>query len=89
MKCSLGISNFLEEVSSLSHPIVFLYFFAMITKEECLGVQEGKEGNRLGTNCCDGVKRGWELICRSLAGSSFNFFYFSDVISLNMLINLC
>ena len=25
MKCSLGISNFLEEVSSLSHSIVFLY----------------------------------------------------------------
>ena len=26
MKCSLGISNFLEEISSLSHSIVFLYF---------------------------------------------------------------
>ena len=33
MKCSLGISNFLEEISSLSHSIVFLYFFALITKE--------------------------------------------------------
>ena len=31
MKCSLGISNFLEEISSLSHSIVFLYFFALIT----------------------------------------------------------
>ena len=28
MKCSLGMSNFLEEVSSLSYSIVFLYFFA-------------------------------------------------------------
>ena len=28
MKCSLGISDFLEEISSLSHSIVFLYFFA-------------------------------------------------------------
>ena len=28
MKCSLGISNFLEELSSLSHSVVFLYFFA-------------------------------------------------------------
>ena len=28
MKCSLGISNFLEEISSFSHSIVFLYFFA-------------------------------------------------------------
>ena len=25
--CSLGVSNFLEEISSLSHSIVFLYFF--------------------------------------------------------------
>ena len=33
MKCSLGISNFLEEVSSLSHSVVFLYFFALITEE--------------------------------------------------------
>ena len=33
MKCSLGISNFLEETSSLSHSIVFLYFFALITEE--------------------------------------------------------
>ena len=33
MKCSLGISNFLEEMSSLSHSIVFLYFFALITEE--------------------------------------------------------
>ena len=31
MKCSLGISNFLEEMSSLSHSIVFLYFFALFT----------------------------------------------------------
>ena len=33
MKCSLGSSNFLEEISSLSHFIVFLYFFALITEE--------------------------------------------------------
>ena len=26
MKCSLGIFNFLEDISSLSHSIVFLYF---------------------------------------------------------------
>jgi len=31
MKCSLGISNFLEEICRLSHSIVFLYFFALIT----------------------------------------------------------
>ena len=33
MKCSVGISNFLEEISSLSHSIVFLYFFALITED--------------------------------------------------------
>ena len=33
MKCSLGISNFLEETFSLSHSIVFLYFFALIAEE--------------------------------------------------------
>ena len=27
MKCSLGTSNFLEEISSVSHSVVFLYFF--------------------------------------------------------------
>ena len=29
-----GISNFLEEIFSLSHFIVFLYFFALITEED-------------------------------------------------------
>ena len=33
MKCSLGVSNFLEEISSLSHSVIFLYFFALITEE--------------------------------------------------------
>ena len=33
MKCSLGISNFLEEISSLSHSIFFFYLFALIAEE--------------------------------------------------------
>ena len=33
MKYSLGISHFLEEISSLSHSVVFLYFFALIIEE--------------------------------------------------------
>ena len=33
MKCSLGISDFREEISSLSHSVVFLYFFALIAEE--------------------------------------------------------
>ena len=38
MKCSLGISNFLEEISSLSHSIVFLYCFALTTEEAFLSL---------------------------------------------------
>ena len=34
MKCSLGIFNFLEEISSLSHSIVFLYFFFSLFTSE-------------------------------------------------------
>ena len=33
MKYSFGISNFLEEISSLSHSVVFLDFFALIPEE--------------------------------------------------------
>ena len=33
MKCSLGISNILEDISSLSHSVAFFYFFALITEE--------------------------------------------------------
>ena len=33
MKCPFGISNFLEDISSLSHYIVFLYYFALITEK--------------------------------------------------------
>ena len=33
MKCSLGFSNFLEEISSLSSSIVFLYCFTLIAEE--------------------------------------------------------
>ena len=36
MKCSLGISNFLEEISSLSDSVLFLYFFALIPEEGIL-----------------------------------------------------
>ena len=32
-KDTLGISNFLEEISSLSHSVVFLCFFTLIPEE--------------------------------------------------------
>ena len=36
MKCSLDVSIFLEEISSLSHSIVLLYFFALVVEEGLL-----------------------------------------------------
>ena len=33
LKCSLDISSFLEEIPSLSHSIVFFYFFVLITEK--------------------------------------------------------
>ena len=36
MKYSLGVSNFLDEISSLSHSIVFFYFFALIAEDSFL-----------------------------------------------------
>ena len=36
MKISPGISNFLEEISSLSCCIVFLYLFVLITEKDFL-----------------------------------------------------
>ena len=35
MKCSLGISNFLEETSSLSRSVIFLCFLALFTSKPC------------------------------------------------------
>ena len=39
IKCSLGISKFFEKISSLSHSIVFLCFFALIAEEGFLKIQ--------------------------------------------------
>ena len=33
MKCSFGLSDFLEEIPSISDSVVFLYFFALIAEE--------------------------------------------------------
>ena len=40
MKCSLGIANFLEEISSLSHSIVFLYFIDYVKVFDCVNHNE-------------------------------------------------
>ena len=38
MKCFFGISNFLEEISSLSHSVAFLYFFAWLLRKAFLSL---------------------------------------------------
>ena len=38
MKISLGITNFLEEISSLSQSTVILYFFDLISEEAFLSL---------------------------------------------------
>ena len=41
MKCSFCISDFLEEIPSLSHSVVFLYFFAQNSLLDSVGEGEG------------------------------------------------
>ena len=63
MKCSLDISNFLEEVASLCHSVVFLYFFALVTEEgfliSCysleLCIQMLSEVTQLCSTLCDPI----------------------------------
>ena len=71
MKCSLGISNFLVKISSVSHSVVFLYLFALIAEEgflisPCYSLE-------LHTACCDSVfKVGRFHIVFSLIEDVFN-----------------
>ena len=65
MKCSLGISNFLEEISSLSHFIVFLYFFALFT-----------EGFLISLSC---LELCIQMVISFLVSFAFHFSSFSDI----------
>ena len=64
MKCSLGISNFREEISRVSHSIIFLYFFALIIEEGSLifpckdGLNKGQKWYEL-TEAED-IKKRWQ-----------------------------
>ena len=52
MKCSLGISNFLKEISSLSHSVLFLYFFAMMGSI--------KDRNGMDLREAEDIKKRWQ-----------------------------
>ena len=44
MKYSLGISNFLEEIASLSYSVVFHYFLALIAEDYTIEVTNRFKG---------------------------------------------
>ena len=67
MKCSLGISDFLEEISSLSHSIVFLYFFALITEEGFL------------ISSCYSLELCIQMLISFLFSFAFHFFLFTAI----------
>ena len=59
MKCSLGTSNFLEELSSLSCSVVFLYFFALIAEEGFLISDAGREWGQEEKGTTEDEMAGW------------------------------
>ena len=50
MKCSFDICDFLEEISSLSHSVFFLYFFALITEGGQVIIDHLEGGNEVALN---------------------------------------
>ena len=82
MKCSLGISNFLEQIYSLFHSIVFLYFFALITEEGFsyfsllfLGTLHSN-GNIFPFMLCFFTSLLFIAICKSSSDNHFALFHF-------------
>ena len=80
MKCSLGISNFLEEISSLPHSIIFLYFFALITEEgfflsSCYSLELCIQ---IGISCLFSLLFAslFTAICKASSDSCFAFLHF-------------
>ena len=67
MKCSLGISNFLEEISSLFHSVVFLYFFALIAEEGFLN------------SSCSSLELCIQMLISFLVSFAFCFSSFTDI----------
>ena len=66
-KDTLGISNFLEEISSLSHSVVFLYFFALTTEDGFL------------ISPCYSLKLSFKWVYLSFSPLPFTSFPFSTV----------
>ena len=81
MKCSLGISNFLEEISSLSHCVLFLYFFALIAEEgflisPCYYLDSAFKWEYLSFSPLVFTSLLFTAICKTSLDSHFAFFAF-------------
>ena len=80
MKCSLGISNFLGEISSLSLSIAFLYFFALITEEgflisPCYSLKLGIQMGYLSFSPLP-LASLFSAICKASSDNHFAFLHF-------------
>ena len=81
MKCSLGISNFLEEISSLSHSIVFLYFFALIAEQgflisPCYSLELCIQMDYLSFSPLPFTSLLFTAICKASSDNDFAFLHF-------------
>ena len=79
--CSLGISNFLEEISSLFHSIVFLYFCALITEKgfliyPCYSLELCIQWIYLSFSPFPLASPLFSAICKTSLDSHFAFLYF-------------
>src|SRR5574340_352129 len=85
MKCSFGISDFLEEIPSLSHSVVFLYFFALITEEgflisSCYSLELYIQMLTSFFFSCAFHFSSFQTICKASPASPFAFWHFSSMV---------
>ena len=76
-----NVSNFLEEISSLSHSIVFLYFFALITEEgffisPCYSLELCIQMGNLSFSPLPLPPLHFSAICRASSDRHFAFLHF-------------
>ncbi|CAM9375957.1 unnamed protein product [Rangifer tarandus platyrhynchus] len=97
MKCSLGISNFLKEISSLSQSIVFLYFFTLITEDgflisPCLFffffLKAALKWIYLSFSPLPFASLPFSAICKSSLDSHFAFLFLGDALDHCLLYNV-
>ena len=78
MKCSLGISHILEEIASLSHPVVFLYLLALFTEEGFLiSLRYSLElCIQMGIPLLPLASLLFSVLCKASSGNHFAFLHF-------------